>query len=214
MFGVIIRSLCAGVAALLIVQGSALGATISFIPASTADDIDANLVLGPQDNFSPNLDHGPGGDGIVGGLLSFVDYYYLNFGPANETVRSVITNPLPNSAIDFADFSLDMFEADLTIANQITFNDLSPVLGTTSMVAGTSIMLTNVLINPNGFGAGDYVLRVAYNSTTQLGVSTYGGQITATPLPPALLIFGTGLFGLGILSRYRRRRRGQLGLEA
>jgi len=52
--------------------------------------------------------------------------------------------------------------------------------------------------------AGDWYLRV---SGTVLDFENYTVQITTTPLPPALILFGTALIGMTLLGRRRRTTR-------
>ena len=52
---------------------------------------------------------------------------------------------------------------------------------------------------------GDWFLRVS--GTTVDGAANYTAEITATPLPPALILFGTALLGMTLLGRRRRTTR-------
>lgn len=47
----------------------------------------------------------------------------------------------------------------------------------------------------------------------ELLARAYSKSLSALPLPPGLVVFMTALFGLALLSRRRRKRRGPLGLE-
>jgi hypothetical protein len=53
--------------------------------------------------------------------------------------------------------------------------------------------------------AGDWFLRVS--GTTLNGPANYTVTVTATPLPPALILFGTALVGMTLLGRRRRSAR-------
>ncbi len=195
MMGNVTRSVFAAVAFyLLSLSGAVAATTIAFDVGSGVDDVDGELSLNtltsPQVFFGPSPSHPAS--------LTFTDYYYIDFDGSAPIIAQIGAGTLPPG--DPADFSLDLFVADIGVTGDLTFDETSALAGP------SSALLSTVLIT------GDYVLRVIYTSATNQ-VAQYSGQITATPLPPALLIFGTGLFGLGLLSRYRRKRQGQLGLQ-
>lgn len=52
-----------------------------------------------------------------------------------------------------------------------------------------------------------YTLKVSYDLTSSGSADTFAGQLSfaSAPIPPAIALFGSGLFGLALLSRRSRR---------
>lgn len=192
MLGTIMKSAIAGAAALLLVQGSAIGATI------TNTDIDEDLgAIGA--NESVLFDASPTGHPDSS---DFTDYYLIEFTEPVDTVTVAAGSEV--NPIDPTKFTLELFALSDT-------DDLSVGVDTlllTSQGIGDGTGMVASLL-----AAGRYILQVAYFDSEGSSGDGYSGKITATPLPPAMMIFLTGLFGMGWLARYRRRR-GQFGLRA
>ena len=194
MFGNILRSVIAGVAALLFVQGSALAAVIN----TTTDPLEGTLTLdatNPSAFFS--FSH------PINGSPAIDDEFLINLDIGSTAVSSILfaaespSDPAPGNPTGL---DLELFLVDSFIGDVITFN--------TSVGFGVGSLVASGLVSGQ-----QYLLKIVANANGQ-DIRSYNGQITATPLPPALLIFATGLFGMGWLARYRRRRQGQLGLQA
>lgn len=190
MLGSIVRTLFAGILALLLVQASASAATIT--TGSLTDTISISDANNPV--LFGNQTTGP-----------VDDVYLLTFeADGSEALSSILfTTPILSGPSNPEGLNLALYDVEnfdgTTYTYDVALSPLGSGAGTMSalgLVPGTS-----------------YILTVMANATGQ-DIRRYDGRITATPLPPALLIFGTGLFGLGFLSRYRRRRQGQLGLQA
>lgn len=198
MLGSIIRNVLAGIVALMLAQGGAMAATISYTPNSGTDEVDEELALGGgiiTADFTPDPStHADNGN--------FTDYFLIDI-TGNVDTLAVVFGGFPAPGGDPNDFTLTLFEDVVIGGGQIAWNDVTDLVTPTSGGIGTAFF--------QGLTDGSYVMRVDYLGDP---ISGYVGQITATPLPPALLIFGTGLLGLGVLSRYRRKRQGQLGLQA
>jgi hypothetical protein len=199
MLGKIMKAALVGFVALLFVQGGAFAATINYVPNSTTDEVDEELAVssGTFDTFSASPTHHA--------LTNFTDYYLVG-----------VTGPVDTLSLVLNGFGSD----DTTPLNKSDFALTLSQIGVGDNLLDGSIDLTLLVpegtgngagLFVNGLATGFYLLQVDYASGT--AVDGYSGRITATPLPPALLIFGTGLFGLGFLSRYRRKRQGQLGLQ-
>ncbi|MCG8544192.1 MAG: hypothetical protein MJE12_08300, partial [Alphaproteobacteria bacterium] len=190
----ILRSVIAGVAALLFVQGSALAAVIN----TTTDPLEGTLTLdatNPSAFFS--FSH------PINGSPAIDDEFLINLDIGSTAVSSILfaaespSDPAPGNPTGL---DLELFLVDSFIGDVITFN--------TSVGFGVGSLVASGLVSGQ-----QYLLKIVANANGQ-DIRSYNGQITATPLPPALLIFATGLFGMGWLARYRRRRQGQLGLQA
>jgi hypothetical protein len=68
--------------------------------------------------------------------------------------------------------------------------------------AGNQLASQMVLSLLSGAALGTYTLRVTGDA---IASQIYNIAVTTTPLPPALLLFGSALAGLGLLGRRRRR---------
>jgi hypothetical protein len=84
---------------------------------------------------------------------------------------------------------------------------LSPGLATLASLvvtdnAGNQLASQMVLSLLSGATLGAYRLRVTGDA---IATQIYNVAVTTTPLPPALLLFGSALAGLGLLGRRRRR---------
>ena len=80
--------------------------------------------------------------------------------------------------------------------------DLSTAVFTTTATGFEGSALTNFVSGTNL----NQTLTLAFASiTAPIGISL---QVAAVPLPPALLLFGTSILGLGFLSRRRRKKAG------
>jgi hypothetical protein len=96
----------------------------------------------------------------------------------------------PGFAVDSANFKLDLFTASNPTASLGSFADASGVGLNFSYLA---------------LAAGDYFFRVTGDTGVAGNAYTYKVDFNAVPIPPAILLFGTALGGLGLLG-YRRRK--------
>lgn len=88
-----------------------------------------------------------------------------------------------------------------------------------SLATLATLQVTDAIGNNTGnntlalalLNTGDYFLRVTGNVLN--AQSTFQIAITATPIPPALLLFGSALAGLGFLGRRSRRNKASAALS-
>lgn len=95
--------------------------------------------------------------------------------------------------LDSLDFTLDLFSTSDPITSLGTFTDPT----------GTGISFSYL-----DLASGDYFFRIAGATGAPLGngyTYKFNIDVTETPIPPALLLFGTALGGLGFAS-YRKRK--------
>lgn len=180
----IVKSAIVGVVSLLFMQGIVTAATIG------VDELEGttSASVGSPGSFANS------GDG------TYNDFYLVDL--TGSGAGASISISLPEGATSTVDeFTLQLFEVTANDGTDITFSDVAE----TDLDAASDILLAT------GLMSGQYILQVVATATD---ITAYGGEITATPLPPALMIFATGLLGMGLLTRYRRRRNGQLGLTA
>jgi hypothetical protein len=78
-------------------------------------------------------------------------------------------------------------------------------LATLQVTDGTGANTGNNALALALISTGDYFLRVT--GTVLNAESTFQIAVTATPIPPALLLFGSALAGLGFLGRRSRRNK-------
>ena len=185
MLGTFIRSVCGGAAALLLVQGSAAADLLPM--ANIIQTVIANS-SGTSETFGENPVVNP-----------VDDWYLVDFTGSGQT-NVLMEFKSPPATLDPNDFSLELFGGYAPSAG-VTVSGTDYEYNPTALDSGSMLLLT--------LTTGQYLLHVVHPDSLQ----SYSGRISAVPLPPALVIFGTGLLGLGLLSRYRRRRQGQLGLK-
>jgi hypothetical protein len=64
---------------------------------------------------------------------------------------------------------------------------------------------TGIAFNYADLAAGDYFFRISGTTAAGGNFYSYKFAVTETPIPPALLLFGTALGGMGIAA-YRKRK--------
>jgi hypothetical protein len=149
----------------------------------------------------------PNGAG-VGGL--FKDQYTFNLvgGPAFVTIASA-TNTFADGAINgpqyIKNFAAAIFQTfDNIIGNADDVLKFGPQFAT---LCGNGKCQT--LDGEGLLFAGNYYLQIQGDAGINAG---YGGNLSVaqTPLPAAAWLFGTGLAGLGLLARRRRKQQSAL----
>jgi hypothetical protein len=145
-----------------------------------------------------------GGNTYSGGMLSapsiasFVHNYTFSVASGDLPFSTLtISTALPGGPPGPSGIKLLTVEwlspTNVSLGTLLVTNSLGNVTGNPPLVVGLSLLAE----------VGNYILKVS-------GTPTHGGDgyllnITTTPLPPALLLFGSALAGLGLLGRRRRR---------
>jgi hypothetical protein len=155
----------------------ALSATASAIPLSPNDPVAVILAQGEEYE----------GGGFVTGPFSDVYKFSLPSGLAGLGTLAI---SLPGSIGKIKNLSLSWSGGGPSI--QITDGG-GLLLPTTSIAYALGV-------------AGEYLLTVTGDLVTAGKGAVYEITLTTTPLPPALLLFGSGLAGLTLLGRRSKRR--------
>lgn len=188
MFIDTVKSLIVGMATLFLACGVANAAPI---PVSEIDPLDIVIDVANGDDGEARSPAG------LDPTAAIDDYYVVEI-ISGSAIRVEMEFASPPPSAPPTGFSLELFEID------------SEGGGIVNTGASEGLSLTGIL-EIGGLAPGRYLLNIG---RAVAGFDGYTARISAVPLPPALLIFVTGLFGMGLLSRYRRRRKGQLGLMA
>lgn len=128
------------------------------------------------------------------GIKTFTDTIYFSLADVSNSLVGQITDlsSIFGQVVDSLNFTLDLFStADTTTS-----------LGNFADPTGTGISFSYA-----DLAAGDYFFRIAGDSAPTGNAYNYSFnvKVTETPIPPALLLFGTALGGMGVAA-YRKRK--------
>lgn len=170
--------------ALLFAAGLSLG--ISQTPAAASNfDLGTLSPAGSTTGFVANFGSG---------IQTFTDTIYFSLAGVSNSLIGQITDlsSIFGQAVDSLNFTLDLFST----------SDSATSLGNFSDPTGAGISF-----NYADLAAGDYFFRIAGDSAPTGNAYNYSFnvKVTETPIPPALLLFGTALGGMG-MAAYRKRK--------
>ena len=170
--------------ALLFAAGLSLGIAQSPAAASSFD-LGTLSTSGSSTGFVANFGSG---------IKTFSDTIYFSLANVSNTLIGQITDlsTIFGQVVDSLNFTLDLFSTADT---------------TTSLGNYTDPSGTGISFNYADLAAGDYFFRIAGDSAPTGNAYNYAFnvKVTETPIPPALLLFGTALGGMGIAA-YRKRK--------
>jgi hypothetical protein len=149
----------------------------------------------------------PNGPGVGG---AFTDQYTFSLigGPQFVTIATA-TNTFAAGGVGgpfgITSFAASVYQTfDAIIGNGDDVLKFGPQL---ALLCGSGKCQT--LDGEGLLAAGNYYLQISGIAGALAG---YGGNLSVaqTPLPPAMLLFGSGLAGLGLLARRRRKQQSKL----
>ena len=192
----------AAVSAMVLIGGSVVANAATFTPKGTKLQMQSPDIAQPY-NIS-----------ILGDVYGAV----VDLGMSEPFVHEYTFNLAQDAVVKWQIDNSDDIPSTFGIANLVAFWDD----GTGTISAGTStFMITDGAGNslfPSNIGINDWyktVLTAGLHTLTFLGTSLEGGSyttevssISAVPLPPAALLFGTALFGIGALRRRKDKKAG------
>jgi hypothetical protein len=164
-----------------LMAGSASAVTIT--PTAAIDHVDA--ALHPLSNAGSQLYEYQSGPLALGAINLF-----FNFNALTNAVVTLTTGDQPNVGSNIANLMLTWLDTD---GNAVPG-------GSVLVAPGSNPEVTLALALA---GAGDYFLHVT-GSVLKSG-SNFNIAVSTTPIPPALVLFGSALAGLGFLGRRSRR---------
>lgn len=173
----------------VLLAGSANALTITPIsPTESPDAVDAiSHTLGSGSSYGYNSGSlGAGQIGLPGALGLF-----FNFNVLESAVVTITSGDQPGVISNIENLTLSWLASD----------GIS-VLGSLAVPSGFGVDPT--ILSLALAGPGIYYLQVTGN-VLQSG-SSFEVAVATTPIPPALLLFGSALAGLGFLGRRSRRR--------
>lgn len=134
---------------------------------------------------------------MAGGLTDTHEFgFTYSPPPLLEATASITINTLAGF-----DFGMDEF----------TWQWIAP--DTTTLIASGSGEVTDAVLQLLA-QTGDYILRISFVTSSGGGQYDITLGTSVVPLPPALLLFGTGLAGLAVLTRRRRASKVSIGVAA
>lgn len=140
----------------------------------------------------------------VGDPNSLVGFKFVNATASEKTVTVTASYNHPDNASYFKTFWSFDPTGTVPLPGYVVEGDNNPEdLGSITFGAyGLAYLFVQYL------GGGDYLGSNAATETLTFVVANGGGgHLTPTvPLPPSMVLFGTGLLGLGFLSARRRRK--------
>ena len=167
--------------ALLFAAGLTLGVATS--PAS-ASNFDLGTLTSNTEGFVANFGTG---------IQSFDDVIAFSLTGLSTSLVGNITDVVMTflgAPVNSVNFVLDLF----SIGDPVT------TLGHYEDLTGAGIAF-----NYADLAAGDYFFRISGDTAAGGNFYSYKFAVTETPIPPALLLFGTALGGMGIAA-YRKRK--------
>jgi hypothetical protein len=168
--------------ALLFAAGLSLG--VAQTPAQ-ASNFDLGTLTNDSSGFVANFGSG---------IQTFVDTIKFSLADVSNVLKGSITDLSEKfgQVVNSLNFSLDLYKV----------GDESTSLGHYADAGGTGINFTYA-----DLAAGDYFFRISGDSASTGNAYNYhfNVKVTETPIPPALLLFGTALGGMGIAA-YRKRK--------
>ncbi|WP_374651105.1 hypothetical protein [Dongia sp.] len=169
--------------ALLFAAGLSLGLVA---PASASNfDLGTLSADGTSSGFVANFGSG---------IQTFSDTIYFSLAGISTSLIGQITDlgSIFGQVVDSLNFNLDLFSTA----------DTATSLGNYTDPTGTGISFSYA-----DLAAGDYFFRITGDSAPTGNAYNYAFKVnvTETPIPPALLLFGTALGGMGVAA-YRKRK--------
>jgi len=184
----------------LLLAGCALLALAASAPADAA--VVDNLGINPSSRTGDFSSGTLGINGTGGGAFTDQILFSLVGGPQFLTITSA-TNVYPNQSTDFiTNFQGAVYQQVGAIGGGDDILKFGPELAQACILQPSC----QVLAGSGILSAGSYYLQL---SGIGGGTSGYGGNlaVTAVPIPGALLLFGSGLAGLGWLG-FKRNKTG------
>jgi hypothetical protein len=167
--------------ALLFAAGLSLG--VAHTPAK-ASNFDLGTLSTDTSGFVANFGSN---------IKTFTDTIYFSLADVSSTLVGQITDlsSIFGQVVDSINFSLDLFK----VGDDTTLGHYADATG------------TGISFNYADLAAGDYFFRISGDSSPKGNAYDYSFnvKVTETPIPPALLLFGTALGGMG-LAAYRKRK--------
>nr|WP_298685051.1 hypothetical protein [uncultured Dongia sp.] len=169
------------ITALLFAAGLTLGVATS--PAS-ASNFDLGTLSSDTTGFVANFGTG---------IQTFSDQIAFSLtGLSTSLVGSIsdVVTTFLGAPVNSVNFVLDLFSVGDPVTSLGHYEDLSG---------------TGIAFNYADLAAGDYFFRITGSTAAGGNFYSYKFAVTETPIPPALLLFGTALGGMGIAA-YRKRK--------
>jgi len=172
----------------VLLAGSANALTITPIsPTESPDAVDAiSHTLGSGSSYGYNSGSlGVGQIGLPGELGLF-----FNFNVLESAVVTITSGDQPGVISNIENLTLSWLASDFSVID--------------SLAVPSGFGVDPTILSLALAGPGIYYLQVTGN-VLQSG-SSFEVAVATTPIPPALLLFGSALAGLGFLGRRSRRR--------
>ena len=172
----------------VLLAGSANALTITPIsPTESPDAVDAiSHTLGSGSSYGYNSGSlGVGQIGLPGALGLF-----FNFNVLESAVVTITSGDQPGVISNIENLTLSWLASDFSVID--------------SLAVPSGFGVDPTILSLALAGPGIYYLQVTGN-VLQSG-SSFEVAVATTPIPPALLLFGSALAGLGFLGRRSRRR--------
>jgi hypothetical protein len=144
---------------------------------------------------------------------AFIDYFVFSIAGDGSAVASVTSNPLPTSTgsikniLPSISVSLDNVSGSLSGLNDFEYSNANtPILKalTYTAVPGSATLLAADGVS---LSAGQEYAFVVQGTATGSKGGQYSGSafVSPVPLPGAIMLFGSGLAGLGVAAARRRK---------
>lgn len=209
MFNKILSTVSIAAVSAVVLIGASVSANAALLASYEFTDVDANNIHDTTLSVDPLVP-----TYMVGSTL---------FGAIDHTWQFNVTAPAPNPMLQIAvgydvDKTNPLDPSSFGIAN-LTF-DWNDGQSAITFTDGSGNLLSNALNDPRLVASAAGAPEVWYFSalsTTQTGTlhvtgttlgsgGAYSVEISAVPLPPAALLFGTALFGIAALRRRKNKK--------